>query len=48
MKKAKVNANNLGSIFPSFLSSLSQVDFSRALPQGLIAWWLDHHNIGIS
>lgn len=29
MKKAKVNANNLGSIFPSFLSSTSQVDFSK-------------------
>lgn len=29
MKKAKVNANNLVSIFPSFLSSLSQVDFSK-------------------
>lgn len=29
MKKAKVNANNLGSSFPSFLSSLSQVDFSK-------------------
>lgn len=44
MKKAKVNANNLGSIFPSFLSSLNQVGFSKWICSSELSHKLSLHD----